>query len=65
MMWLVMKAYSWESMKLETTLPYFTKLQIPDDFPERFMPVFNDYEKAKKWADESEAEVVQIQEVSP
>lgn len=57
-MWMVNKAYSWDSLGLDG-LPQL-RLAASSDIGERFIHVFNDYEKAKAFADKAGVGVTEL-----
>ena len=60
-MWLVMKAFAWESLQLEG----FPRVSLAknSDLGERFVPVFDDYNKAKALADKEGVQAMMVGEV--
>lgn len=62
-MWIVMKAFSWKRLELEG-LPS-REFIAHADLGDRFIPVFDDYEKAKEVADREGVRVCEVEAVSP
>ncbi len=61
-MWIVMKAFSWGSLTVEG-LPLRGQCSAAADLGDRFIPVFDSYEKAKEFADKEGVDLIQVQEV--
>jgi hypothetical protein len=59
-MWVVMKAFKWESLEFEVEGVLRVGIRDSWEMGERFLPVFDDYKQAKKFADKNGTDLFEI-----
>lgn len=57
-MWAVMKVYPWKDLKV--TGPFPIELNMPEDGPSKFIPVFDTKAKAVAFNDDCEDDITEV-----